>query len=341
MKGVSLAAANSGLKGVTSAEVSSPFDGLPFPTVQYFVMTVGAATVPVLARLVHQWCHSDSGFSVVTARFLWVAAFIINLGTVSIPGRFDGLAVEAKNRGDTSPGYQYRGGIPWTPVFAPAGWAFAIWGVIYLGEMAATAFIGARGGAALLQGSLSWWIAGSLFQALWCGCFRPAFSDHLYIPSTLLACAAASQLANHAAMTDAINDSRGAWNKVGLIMLRFPISLHASWLCAAALLNFNGWFARAKLPMSRQVALAGASAYLASALAAVLTLMRGDPFLALTVAWALKAVAVQTTSDSATQVLNLPQVTKESLSETESALSALLTLVAAAAPLVTREVRRL
>ena len=92
--------------------------------------------------------------------------------------------------------------------------------------------------------------------------------------------------------------------------------------------------------MSRQVALAGASAYLASGLAAVLTLMRGDPFLALTVAWALKAVAVQTTSDSATQVLNLPKITKDSLSETESALSALLILVATASPLVSREFRR-
>jgi len=226
-------------------------------------------------------------------------------------------------------------------VFAPAGWAFAIWGLIYLGESLATAFIGVWGGAALLQRSLSWWIAGSLFQALWCGSFRPAFSDHLYVPATLLACAAASQLANHAAMTDAINDSTGStWTKLGLIMLRFPISLHASWLCAAALLNFNGWFARAKVPMSRQVALAGASAYLASGLAAVLTLMRGDPFLALTVAWALKAVAVQTTSDSATQVLNLPKITKDSLSETESALSALLILVATASPLVSREFRR-
>jgi len=179
VKGVEISVANSGgLLGVTAAAAVgvSPFDGLPFPTVPYVAVTVGAAAVPVLARLVHQWCHSsDSGFSVVTARIMWVAAFFINLATVSIPGRFDGLAVEAKNRGDSSPGYQYRGGIPWTPVFAPAGWAFAIWGLIYLGESLATDFIGVWGGAALLQRSLSWWIAGSLFRL-----YGVALSDRFF-----------------------------------------------------------------------------------------------------------------------------------------------------------------
>jgi hypothetical protein len=101
----------------------------------------------------------------------------------------------------------------------------------------------------------------------------------------------------------------------------------------------NGWAARSKLEMGTQVALAMASAYVATGLAALLTFSRGDPFLALTVAWALKAVSVQTRSQSAAETLNLPIVAKEALAQTEGFFSSLLIGVAAVAPLLRREVR--
>ena len=51
-------------------------------------------------------------------RIIWVAAYLSNLVTVSIPGRFDGQVSSSSGKVE----------FPWKTVFAPAGWAFAIWG---------------------------------------------------------------------------------------------------------------------------------------------------------------------------------------------------------------------
>ena len=53
-----------------------------------------------------------------------IAGFLINLGSVSLPGRFDS---------DVNPESMV---FPWPTLVSPAGFAFAIWGVIYLGELA-------------------------------------------------------------------------------------------------------------------------------------------------------------------------------------------------------------
>jgi hypothetical protein len=92
--------------------------------------------------------------------------------------------------------------------------------------------------------------------------------------------------------------------------------------------------------MGSQVAIASASAYIAFILGAFLTILRGDPFIAATVAWALRAVACQTVSASASDTLKLPDVTKESLYKTENALAVLLLFVGAFAPIVGREFQR-
>ena len=48
----------------------------------------------------------------------------INVITVSIPGRFDSDVEATSNMA-----------FPWPTLLAPAGYAFAIWGVIYVGEV--------------------------------------------------------------------------------------------------------------------------------------------------------------------------------------------------------------
>jgi len=319
---------------VTAASPTTAEDpwAVGFPTIQYVAVTIGAALVPFLAQGL-----SRETLGAVASRIVWVVAFLINMLTVSLPGRFDGLQVEAqksKQQGRNN----FKGGIPWTPVFAPAGWAFAIWGIIYAGELLATVAIGLGCMDSVLD-SLPFWVAANLFQSLWCGSFRPSFANHLYIPSILLALAATSQLWCHAEITSVIDSSTSLWKKCGLLLFRFPVALHAGWLCAACLLNLNGWAARSKLEMGTQVALAMASTYVATALAAVLTFVRGDPFLALTVAWALKAVSLQTRSQSAAETINLPVVAKEALALTEGFFSSLLIGVGVVAPLFRREIR--
>ena len=341
--GPSLGVVGSTAAAAAAAQPAVVFDGLPFPTVPYVAVCLAALAVPVLARLA-----GSSSTSLPAKRLLWAAAFGVNVLSVGQPGRFDGLAVAAAKNKSTDPNLKYQGGIPWTPVFAPAGWAFAIWGVIYLGELLTTVSVSVFGISPILSSSqsetsaaLQGWVAGNLFQSLWCASFRPEFSDHLYLPATLLALAAASILGCHGAITAAIDKAQGVGAKAVLCALRFPLSLHGAWLCAACLLNLNGWAARSKLGMGTQVSLAYATAYAASAVGAALSLWRGDPFLALTIAWALKAVAAQTMSASAAAVLKLPDVAKESLAQTESALaSVLIALAAVGTPFFRRELRR-
>ena len=66
---------------------------------------------------------------------------------------------------------------PWPTLFSPAGFAFAIWGVIYLGEIAAVLMAVLRRADAPLQRAVAasnfGWLAACCSQGLWCMAFRP------------------------------------------------------------------------------------------------------------------------------------------------------------------------
>lgn len=337
------AAATSGNSLGSSPKIGAEYDLQPFPTATYASIVITSLLLPVLLT-------SPAFDKLLTrhalgVRACWVGAFLANLLTVSLPGRFDGQAAAAEKaakgdsgRSGSNRAPTYKGGIPWTPVFAPAGWAFAIWGAIFLGEALITAYVGAVGvpadTVALGLRAALWWTAGNLYQSLWTFAFRPPFSDHLYVPATLLGLAAASVLGAHGTVTSWMDaEVNSLWRKAGLLLFRLPLSLHGSWLCAACLLNLNSWAARVKLPMHTQVAMAMSSAFGAAGLGAALTLSRGDPFIALTFAWALSAVGAQTVSASAREMLKLPAVTSESLALACRALAKALIAVALVVPL--------
>jgi len=94
------------------------------------------------------------------------AAFALNVVAVSLPGRIDGKYAETKGmpRDD-----EYRG------LVTPAGWAFALWGLIYTSEAASVVYQGwvADKAPAWMAAASPGWIAANLFQALWCAAFRP------------------------------------------------------------------------------------------------------------------------------------------------------------------------
>ena len=193
------------------------YDLQPFPTTRYAFV---ASSVMALSLLLSTpWAASVLSRHRWGPRVLWVAAFLLNLVTVSQPGRFDGNAAAASTA-STKGGKparalktdipKYQGGIPWTPVFAPAGWAFAIWGAIYLGEMLVTAYVAVLDlpepmrafKPPLRPEALTlWWAAGNALQSLWCLAFRPQFSNHLYVPAALLGGAAACILMAHNVLT--------------------------------------------------------------------------------------------------------------------------------------------
>ena len=318
-----------------SASINTPLmvaSAVTQPTATHVASTAGTASlviqamvalgaVPVVIALLEKQIQKSPLFY----RLVWVGAFIVNLITVSIPGRFDGAVSESNGKKE----------FPWTTVFAPAPWAFAIWGVIYLGEGLLVTYVGTLGiPIAALRSAAAYWAAGNLFQAVWTALFRPRFYKLLWLPMTSLALGSAALFKAHGILTSAILPSMDVWEKARLIALRSPISLHATWLTAAALLNLNAWVSLSQTSLGCQVAVGFASAYFAAIAGAVIAVRRGDPLVALVVAWALAALASKTREKC--QVADLPGSTVEALALTEKTLSNLLLPLAIAAPTLSK-----
>lgn len=284
-------------------------------------------------------------------RLAWLFVFVLNIVCVSVPGRFDGQMVDGKIS------------VVWRSAFAPSGWAFAIWGIIYLGEMLMSLYITAAPaswdfGHTVFQAvkSSGWgssppapvqtsgfnegikkatlyWMAGNLYQCLWCFSFRPSFKSSLYVPASLLAVGAFCLFGCHSELTNALRDGATSQSKIALGLLRFPISLHASWLTAASLLNFNGWAAVTAVSFEKMLALAFFSAYTAAILGGYLTITTKDAGVGLTFAWALMALADKTSNNSDVKdVMGL--VTVKALGLTEKYLSYIVAIVAVTSPVL-------
>lgn len=195
-------------------------------------------------------------------RILWVSSFLLNLITVSLPGRFDGQAAAAaeKRRNEATNPKELEEVLvtmPWITLFEPAPWAFSIWGVIYSSELLLSAFVGifVNMQDRMVQKSAPYWLAGSIYQSLWCLSFRPQFRPYLWLPMLFLAAASASFFGSHQAITSILSSSSVANSlskQIGLYLCRFPISLHATWLAAAALLNLNAWVKVSGMTFSTQ-----------------------------------------------------------------------------------------
>lgn len=334
------AAAISGAKNVTTAAVAgsakvavSLQPALHYAEANPHVLVGLAAllSIPMLLSFSSSKIQSSSWLY----RFVFVAAFVANCVTVMIPGRFDGMATIDKKTGRIT-------SYPWETLFAPAGWAFAIWGVIYIGELLVTLQVAAIGKPMqTMRKAAVFWAAGNLFQSLWCGVFRPLFKDALWLPMVSLALASASMLVVHSEITKIIYPWSTLWEKAGLIALRSPISLHAAWLTGAALLNLNAWATVSKTSVAFQTAVAYFSAYLAAIAGGFFAVTRGDPFIAFTVAWALAALSERTLSDGKVRAKNgkkdsPPLVVVESLALTESILSKAMIALGIAAPAMSR-----
>ena len=189
-------------------------------------------------------------------QILNVGAYALSVASVSAPGRVDDeMAAQARRRAraaDPAAGT----GIPrdhWSRGrFAPAGWAFAIWGAIFLGEavFAATCAAPLLGrpppddaSAAVYAAVAPWWALACGLQSLWCAAFRPAFRAprRFWISAALLfAEAGALGGAYVACRAFAAEDAMplGAYWRC-----HFPLAMHFGWIAAAALVNANS-FAR-------------------------------------------------------------------------------------------------
>jgi len=285
-----------------------------------------AILIPILTNQVGKYVSLGNG-----RRLLFVASFLLNVVLVSIPGRFDGQTQRVDKDGKPL--------VPWTTVFAPAPWAFAIWGIIYLGEMLVSAYSLLVGSPiSLFQEILPYWMAGNLFQCLWCLIFRLKFINYMFIPFMLLGLSAGSYIGAHNVLTKLIKETQVSYgsscvfdyncirtftdvftnkqfrSRVLFMLLRLPIALHCAWLLAASLLNFNGFITLSKrFTLQSQVNISLMSSLVASIAGASLSYRTGDPFIALTVAWALAAISAQSKNINKNKIIDITPKSRELL----------------------------
>ncbi|CAJ1368090.1 unnamed protein product [Effrenium voratum] len=187
----------------------------------------------------------------------------------------------------------------------PAPYAFAIWGVIYSSELFFVLWqlMQCPGRSSpsrqnLLQRLSPDFCAANACQIAWCFAFRPRLDSPglLWISALCLAGIAYKLSQAHATLTK----EELSWEE--LLLAYAPLTLHFGWTSAAALVNLNGYVSRCcldlGLPVGIKVLSLLVSLLLAGKLGIGLTVRRRSSLYGLTVAWALVAVAIQTsTSD--------------------------------------------
>lgn len=213
-------------------------------------------------------------------RILWALAYAINIIAVSIPGRLDRVLV----------GEQHIK--PWQSLFEAATWAFALWGIVYGSEILLSGYVTIIGiPMKLFQKLVPYWLASNWFQGLWCFAFRPEFKAHLWVPSVFLALGTYAFSMMHLETTAFLRSFDDGAARYGILLLRIPFGIHATWLAAATLLNVNSYVAVAQSTKGMQIAVAHLSAAVAAAFGVFFAVYTNDCFIAFTAAWALQAVA--------------------------------------------------
>jgi hypothetical protein len=236
-----------------------------------------------------------------------VLAFATNVYAVSVPGRMDGGQDRKMRQGDLNPtptpesttllrGEQHHRNenepvvvsLRERTLVRPAGWAFAIWAPVYLGEatFCVAQFVEASNLAAVLPQMSVPFVAANLLQSLWCASFRASYNEaswHKYVSCAMLGGTAY-------ALSYIPTDS--SW-------FFLPMAMHFGWTTAATLVNLNGSLAMdSNISDSAMVGVGHASAVLATALGVGVTVFEwSTPAYGLTVAWALAAVANGTKLD--------------------------------------------
>mmetsp|Transcript_16174 Transcript_16174/g.33068 ORF Transcript_16174/g.33068 Transcript_16174/m.33068 type:complete len:254 (+) Transcript_16174:3-764(+) len=198
---------------------------------------------------------------------------------------------------------------PWDTLFVhtriPAGWTFAIWGIIFIGEFAGVVapLIGVGDGVkpdgfevARARG----WVAANVAQCLWCAAFRPWCLGLLWLPSILLATTALCLVASEVS-------GRGESSTAPLTLVSVPRGLHLGLVTAACLVNINAFVgtpaAGSLSSPDSALSIAKVSIAAAQILGAIYGLVLGLPAASFAVAWGVLGVATgMPTSDAAAAV---------------------------------------
>ena len=178
----------------------------------------------------------------------------------------------------------------------PANYAFAIWGVIYLGLVAFGIYQAApaRRDNARLQRVRSPIIAASLFQSLWVF----AFQGRLFWLSVVVMIGILLSLVSAFLQSKKDSDRISRAEKW---LIQIPIGVYFGWITVATVVNIasalynSGWTGSGISPAIWTVILSAISA----AIAATITLQYRDIAFPAVIIWALVAIALRQTSQAA------------------------------------------
>ncbi|CAM9308401.1 unnamed protein product, partial [Hapterophycus canaliculatus] len=217
---------------------------------------------------------------------LTAASYGINTLAILAGGRLDGPDPEDPEEAP----------LPIVRYFMPAGWAFAIWGPIILGEAALATYQALPlDSVAMASGwlsALSPWLASAfLVQSCWCLSFREWARDAglLWFPALLLGGTAACLGGAHQVVRGAL--AAGTMSNLQYALVHLPLSLHFGWVSCATLVNFNNYISLLQFSDKGKLNFSLASIVAAVGLGVAVTGITGDPVYAGVVAWALAAVA--------------------------------------------------
>lgn len=255
-------------------------------------LLVSATGVGALAGLpTLETAIRNGAVSFLTIKVANAVLFALNLYAVQQPGRLDGKLqqdiAKAKKSGKEPLFFDNRG----RSLVFPSGWAFAVWGVIFLGELvfcsSSLLVQDSSAVAAVIKKVSSGFMMGQIFQVLWTASFRPKYEGKLgYISAAMLSGIAWSLSRAHAGFVM----DRTSYGLGQYLLYFFPMSLHFGWTMCASIVNLNGNIAEPHNVSAAVVAGAGhLSVLAATGLGVSLTLLRRAPMVGAVISWALAA----------------------------------------------------
>lgn len=214
-------------------------------------------------------------------RFRQIMTILITILTLVMNSLATTLPLNNKTTAELSDSFHIR--------FVPAGYVFAVWGVIYIGFVAYTIWQGLpRNTQNPRARAIGWWyIIGSIANTLWLVFWHYQYvAVTLPIMLTLLATLVVTATTLH---------RMPAQTRGERLCVDLPMRIYLGWISVATVVNVtvvlfdNGWKPADDQAVMWAIALVGVAALLAVAQ----RWLRGDTAFGMVIAWALYGVAVK------------------------------------------------
>lgn len=167
----------------------------------------------------------------------------------------------------------------------PAGYAFAIWSLIYFGLIVFSIYQALPKNSARYRSLKTAYIATCAANCAWLYCWH----HELILPSAAIISVLLGTLAYINSKLQTTESNSEFW------CVKFPFSLYFGWVTAATILNFTIAFSAAGVQFSEPLAIRVAAALVltAVALGIIVRFKLNNVFYPLALAWALTAIAVK------------------------------------------------